>query len=79
MENRGNRFGEAVREGRRAAGHTQEDVAAALNVKQPTISGWENGDTFPTPGNLLRLARFVDLDPVELLELLADEAEVPAA
>ena len=44
------------KECRLAAGLPQKAVALELAVKQPSISDWESGRTFPTVDNLIRLA-----------------------
>ena len=79
MTLRQQRFGERIREARQAANLTQDAVARALKVKQPTVSSWEIGETYPTPGNLLRFCELTNVDVVPLLELMVEEAEaIPA-
>lgn len=79
MTSKQQRFGEAIREARTKAGLTQAAVADELHVKQPTVSAWEIGDTYPTPGNLLRFCALTDADVMPLLELMVEEAEaIPA-
>lgn len=74
------RFRDVIRTARRAKDLTQEFVAAKLDVKQPAVSAWERGDGYPTPGNLLALARLLDLEVEQLLELMVAETAdaVPA-
>jgi transcriptional regulator with XRE-family HTH domain len=48
-------LGVAIREARRAAGMAQEDLAAALGVRQSSVSQWERGTTAPTTRHLLGL------------------------
>lgn len=38
---------QAVKEVRQAAGISQADLATELGVSQPTISGWERGESAP--------------------------------
>lgn len=42
-EQRQKTFGRQLAAARSSAGVTQEDLAARLEVKQSTVSGWENG------------------------------------
>lgn len=50
---------EGLTERRKAAGITQEQVAAALNVTQGAVSQWERGEVLPTIPNLVKLARLL--------------------
>ena len=52
---------------------TQEDLAIAVGVASPSISGWESGRTAPDPGNF---ARLVDVLGVERATLLNDVDEL---
>lgn len=45
-----------IRAAREAAGILQKDVAAALNVKQNTISNWENDRSEPDMSSLAKMA-----------------------
>jgi DNA-binding transcriptional regulator YiaG len=47
----------AIRISRKRAGMNQKDLAAAVGVRQSSISQWERGVTKPTTGNLLDLMR----------------------
>lgn len=74
-------FGPTIRSARleRPEPMTQEALARELGVSQPTISGWESGEVFPTFGNIVRLCRLLDLDVTSLVEKIAKETEgVPA-
>ena len=55
---------EKLTQARKAAGLTQADVAAKLNVSRQAVSRWESGDTTPTMDKLKTLARIygVSLD-----------------
>lgn len=73
-------FATMLREGRKAAGFTQEGLADALGVGQSAVSAWEIGRAVPTPGALYVLARLLRLDLDELVaqhtaELLAIELD----
>lgn len=54
---------------------TQEDVAAAMNVGQSTISAWEAGRARPNLPDLERLARLLSLDVAKLVSAAARAAE----
>lgn len=45
-----------IRAARESAGVLQKDVAEALNVKQNTISNWENGRSEPDMASLAKMA-----------------------
>lgn len=77
MATRRQRFAAA----RKAAGHTQESLAAELGVDRTTIVRWEAGDTEPQPFYWPKLARLLGITPVELRQLLAEPADgaTPAA
>lgn len=55
---------EKLTQARKAAGLTQADVAAKLNVSRQAVSRWESGDTTPSVDKLKTLARIygVSLD-----------------
>jgi HTH-type transcriptional regulator / antitoxin HipB len=46
---------EAIRAARRRAGLSQAELAAALGVRQSSVSQWERGSTRPSTGHLLAL------------------------
>lgn len=66
------RFGFLLRACRLDNEMTQEDLAKAVGVHQPSVSAWELGRTLPAPGTLLELARLFNLD----LAALADPPEL---
>lgn len=57
-------LGEKLTQARKAAGLTQADVAAKLNVSRQAVSRWESGDTTPSVDKLKALAKLygVSLD-----------------
>ncbi len=67
-------LGAAVREARLAAGLSQQDLAAALGVRQSSVSQWERGSTAPTTLHLLRLFGLLGAPLVRLL--LGEESAV---
>ena len=48
--------GQLIREARRRAGLSQEELARRAGVQQPAIARWERGRTEPSLATLLRLA-----------------------
>lgn len=57
---------------RRAAGYTQEGLAAALNVDRSTVIRWEAGDHSPLPYLRPKLARLLHVAPAQLREIIDD-------
>ena len=62
-------LGATVRLRREERGLGQEQLAAALGVRQQTVSRWENGLAVPRPGRVVDLARALDLEPSALHRL----------
>jgi transcriptional regulator with XRE-family HTH domain len=60
---------------RKAAGHTQEDVAAVLHVDRSTVIRWEAGDHAPLPYLRPKLARLLGLSPEQLQKLIDDDSD----
>lgn len=54
----GRSFSESLRYFRRAAGLSQEQLAARTGFDESTIAKWERGDKLPLPVNLARLRHF---------------------
>ncbi len=65
----GTGLGETVRLRREERGLGQEQLAAALGVRQQTVSRWETGLAVPRPGRVVELARLLDLEPARLHRL----------
>lgn len=72
--------GALLRGGRTTAKLTQDAVAAAVGVRQSTVSAWENGTAFPTLGKLDLLADLLQIDLTVLVRRMISEARegVPA-
>jgi transcriptional regulator with XRE-family HTH domain len=62
-------LGGAVRRRREELGLGQEQLAAALGVRQQTVSRWEHGLAVPRPGRVVELARVLALEPAALHRL----------
>ena len=58
---------EKLRAARKRCGFDQCTVARVLHVRQPTVSGWENGEGI-SRNNLQKLARLYLVEVSELLE-----------
>ena len=56
-----------LRELRARAGLKQETVAAALGVKQNTVSNWETGTSEPDIDTLRKLCRILNCTAAEIL------------
>jgi transcriptional regulator with XRE-family HTH domain len=59
---------------RKAAGYTQESLAAELNVDRSTIIRWEAGENEPQPYHWPKLASLLGVSADELRRLLAEPA-----
>jgi transcriptional regulator with XRE-family HTH domain len=59
-------FGENLREARRAAGLSQEELAKRAGIDRPTISVYEHGKREPNMSTLVKLARALGV-PAEAL------------
>lgn len=68
------RFGANLKRLRAARGLSQADLAAALEVSAPSISGWEKGRARPKPDRLTALASLLG---VPVSQLLVDMAAEP--
>ena len=53
---------------RHAAGWSQEELAARLDVTRQSVSKWESGQSDPSTTNLLALAKLFGVRPEELLQ-----------
>lgn len=56
------KWGLNIQRQRKFAGMSQEDLAAAINVKQSTVSRWESGDAAPSLDRQLAIARVLRID-----------------
>lgn len=68
---------EALVRQRKAAGHTQESLAALLGVDRSTVARWEAGSTTPHPGQRPDLAEALQVSGDELSVLLNERLRVP--
>lgn len=65
---------------RKAAGYTQESLAAVLHVERSTVIRWEAGRHAPVPYLWPKLARVLGISRDQLTALLADDDRThPAA
>lgn len=70
-------LGEKLTQARKAAGLTQADVAAKLNVSRQAVSRWESGQSKPSTERLLALGVLYGVSIDQLLN--TGNVEVPAA
>jgi len=57
---------------RKAAGYTQESLAAELNADRTTVARWEAGDTEPQPFYRPRLVRLLGISSDDLRRILGE-------
>jgi len=62
---------------RKAAGYTQESLAAALEVDRTTVIRWEAGDNEPQPYYWPQLTQLLDVSRDELRQLIAGSGDTP--
>lgn len=67
------RFGANLKRLRIARGLSQADLAAALELSAPAISGWEKGRAKPKPDRLTALASLLGVPVSQLLVEMASE------
>lgn len=60
---------------RKAAGHTQESLAAALHIDRSTVIRWEAGEYAPLPYLQPALARLLGQSPEQLRVLLENDSD----
>lgn len=70
-------LGEKLTQARKAAGLTQADVAAKLNVSRQAVSRWESGQSKPSTERLLALGELYGVSIDQLLN--TGNVEAPAA
>ncbi len=58
---------EQIRNAIRYSGLSQTQIAQKINVKQPTISEYVSGKSFPALDTLANLCKVLDLDANEIL------------
>ena len=69
-------LGEKLTQARKAAGLTQADVAAKLNVSRQAVSRWESGQSKPSTERLLALGELYGVSIDQLLN--TENVEMPA-
>lgn len=51
---------------RKQRNKTQKDIANALNVKQNTVSEWENGNKVPNLRKAYELAEYLEMKVIDI-------------
>lgn len=71
-------IGNELRRLRKERGLYQSDVAASLNVAQPTVASWENGTRIPDADKILALADYfgVSIDEIFGRSISDDDKEI---
>jgi len=62
-----------LRRRRIAVGHTQTSLAGKLKVVPSTVSQWESGGAIPSPRLIPKLAKLLQLEPMELTRIIEPE------
>ena len=62
-------LGATVRRRREERGLGQEQLAAALGVRQQTVSRWERGLAVPRPRRVVEIAHLLEVEPAHLHRL----------
>lgn len=70
--------GDRVTQLRRAAGQRQADLAARLGTREQRVGEWERGTQQPHPRQLVALARELQVPPLHLLDVNADDPPLQA-
>jgi len=70
--------GNLVSQLRRAAGQRQIDLADHLGTREQRVGEWERGTQQPHPRQLVALARELQVPPLQLLDVDADDPPLQA-
>lgn len=57
----------SLRDLRKQTKYSQQDVASLLNIKQRTLSDWENGLSTPPAELVRKIASLYDVSPTDVL------------
>lgn len=64
---------------RELAGMNQPQLAKRLRVDQSTVSHWEADRRSPSPANLKRLCKVLDVKPADLIGQASDDPDSASA
>ncbi len=70
--------GDLIREARRRAGLTQQQLAARADTAQPAIARWESGRTAVSLDDVIRLIRLCGLD-LDMNVVVRDDSDIAQA
>lgn len=71
-----NKFGECIRNARKAEGLTLKDISDLIQMSQSFVSMVENGKTIPPLHVILDLAQILDIRKNKLLQLIEEDRAV---
>ncbi len=70
-------FGRRLKELRKRRGLSQKELAGAISVHQFQISKYETGNSFPTVGKLIEMAKVLQVNMDQLFgDIVPDDAQV---
>lgn len=61
-------MGNTIREARKKAGYTQEEIAKTLGVTQAAVNQWESGATRPRLEHIKKLSDILKIPVTELIQ-----------
>ena len=59
---------EAIKAARKRLNLTQDQLAEAMGVEQPTVQRWENGKRAPDESQIPALAQALQVEPADLMD-----------
>lgn len=62
-------IGERIKSARKNAGLTQRELGEKLGVSEKTVSSWEINRTEPSMGTLEKIAKVLDINKSDLLDI----------
>jgi transcriptional regulator with XRE-family HTH domain len=68
-------FSQRLKMARKTKRLTQSEFASRLGISTPTVSSWERGQSFPTVGVLVKIARELEVSLDYLVGLVEDPME----
>lgn len=72
-------IGQRIKQQRKAAGETQQELGAAVDVVQQSVAAWEAGRCLPDIPSLVRIAKHYHVSTDQLLGLNGELLQYPDA